>query len=83
MEYHLKNNPHGNFTKYEDYFTAEDSFNLILYNNCITYDKALYLRKRDGKLFFVNGSFPTGEKLINIFLKKGYIEEVKENENDK
>lgn len=73
MKYYLKNNPHGNFTKYEDYFTAEDSSHLILYNNLMTADKALYLRKRDGAIYFINGSFPAGEKLINFFLKKDYI----------
>ena len=73
MKWFLTFNPKGNYTKFEDYFNCEDSFNLILYNNLITADKALYLRKSDNCLYFVNGSFPAGEKVINIFLKKGLI----------
>lgn len=63
-----------NLTSIEDYFTAEDSFNLFLYDNLMNPNKILNYNKSTRRLFFTNGEFPAGIKVVEIFRKKGYIE---------
>lgn len=71
-ELYLKKNI--NLTNIEDYFTAEDSLRLFLYDNLMNPNKILNYNKSTRRLYFVNGEFPAGIKVVETFRKKGYIE---------
>lgn len=77
MERYFLKKEINNLTCIEDYFTAEDSGALFLYDNLMNPNCILRYRKSTREFYFLNGKFPAGEKVLKNFIKKGYIDIVK------
>ena len=64
------------FNEVRKYFTVEDSGSLYLYNGLESGNiKILQCRFRDRRIYFVNGGFRKGKKVLEEFRKKGWLNE--------